>query len=211
MVKCQPREWNDRFSGKMCSIKVLILAVLLSACIYQSDSLFSSDGYGESFFLPFLLGRMTCNSGGLFGNSGSCPTNWIKFHGHCYFFSNDRVQWFEAQQKCRAIHGALVEINSKKESDWITQQLIPRNTGNDTDWYIGANNAANINQFVWEFSQKTIPMPGNSKGFQFWAPSEPEMNRNETCVEIDPELNYMWDNDECDENEHYICERVAVC
>ncbi|XP_063406157.1 C-type lectin domain family 10 member A-like [Mytilus trossulus] len=44
---------------------------------------------------------------------------WHKYNGHCYYYSSDTQNWFDAERKCREINGYIAQIGDKQENDKI--------------------------------------------------------------------------------------------
>ena len=49
----------------------------------------------------------------------ACPEGWMEFRGTCYFHSEKRETWSEAEQRCQEFNSHLVSINSQEEQQFV--------------------------------------------------------------------------------------------
>jgi hypothetical protein len=59
-------------------------------------------------------------------------------------------------------------------------------------------------EYVWETSMTVL----GASGYSNWSPGEPNNHKNENCVKYAHSHNYLWQDTECDQEEHYICEKT---
>ncbi|CAG2226849.1 CD206 [Mytilus edulis] len=50
-------------------------------------------------------------------------TSWIKYDGHCYYYSSESTDWFTAERKCRQIGGYLVKTDNEEEKKTCIQNI----------------------------------------------------------------------------------------
>ncbi|XP_060037583.1 C-type lectin domain family 4 member G-like isoform X3 [Erinaceus europaeus] len=50
-----------------------------------------------------------------------CPASWIPFQGSCYFFSQQRAQWDQAQRLCADAEAHLVIVKDLEEQTFLTR------------------------------------------------------------------------------------------
>lgn len=56
----------------------------------------------------------------------ACPSNWIRFSDHCYFFSNHTVDYNDYEHYCIYYHSLPVSVHSKEENTFISDQVSTR-------------------------------------------------------------------------------------
>ncbi|VDI42117.1 Hypothetical predicted protein [Mytilus galloprovincialis] len=61
------------------------------------------------------------------GKSPRCPAGWKQYKNHCYYFSSDKMSWFEAERKCRNMGAYLksrVEFDKSMDHaiSWLEQK-----------------------------------------------------------------------------------------
>ncbi|XP_057714606.1 uncharacterized protein LOC130930639 [Corythoichthys intestinalis] len=128
-----------------------------------------------------------------------CPSGWLEFEEHCYYFSKVREtkSWDGAVYDCEAKGGHLVIIRSIKERKWLESKL------SNTSW-IGLTDRAVESEWKW------IDGTPLKDSLARWDPIQPDnWKGNEHCVEI-----YDWNdwNDyDCNVNKHYVCKRCLDC
>ena len=49
----------------------------------------------------------------------NCSSGWEERDGHCYLFSQERLFWGEAEERCRHLGGHLASITSQEEHDYL--------------------------------------------------------------------------------------------
>jgi len=88
------------------------------------------------------------------------------FGGHRYKFVSGPCSWAEANERCKRMGGRLVSIESKKESDFLLEKVIPRQMfrGEDNVW-LGASDADAEGDWRW--------VTGNNLRFALWKTGEP--------------------------------------
>ncbi len=49
----------------------------------------------------------------------SCPDDWVKYDGHCYYGALEEFTWTEAENECILLGGHLASIHSQAEQDFV--------------------------------------------------------------------------------------------
>ncbi|XP_060601390.1 sushi, nidogen and EGF-like domain-containing protein 1 [Ruditapes philippinarum] len=125
----------------------------------------------------------------------SCPAGWHFFESSCYFFSDTLVNWFDARDDCIDIGGGLVEINNRRENNFVRDLK-------DIRAWIGLNDLTTEGVYVWVSS-------GNAVGYMKWEEFEPNnQNDNEDCVEMYD--SGLWNDADCTLLMAYVCERAST-
>ncbi|OPL33858.1 hypothetical protein AM593_01135, partial [Mytilus galloprovincialis] len=52
---------------------------------------------------------------------------WLKHDGHCYYYAQEKDNWFTAERRCREIGGYIVKIDNSSENTWISDNK-PKST-----------------------------------------------------------------------------------
>ena len=58
-----------------------------------------------------------------------CPSGFTEYMSSCYQFSNDTLNWIDAEKDCQKTHhkAHLVAVESKMENDYILQYRLFNN------------------------------------------------------------------------------------
>ncbi|CAC5390767.1 unnamed protein product [Mytilus coruscus] len=75
-------------------------------------------------------------------------TKWIKYDGHCYYYSPDASDWFTAERKCREIGGYLAKIDNDEEKNNMYSNANLKNY----NYWIGLTDLKEGN-FRWTYDQ----------------------------------------------------------
>ncbi|CAC5383723.1 unnamed protein product [Mytilus coruscus] len=118
---------------------------------------------------------------------------WHKYNGHCYYYSSDLQNWFNAERNCREIGGYIVKIGNSKENEHIYASR-PKNVG----YWIGLTDL-NEGEFRWNFDQ--------SKATFFpWTNGRGRMGTGYNCVALNTAKRSEWFDTDCNNRYNYICE-----
>ncbi|XP_075144221.1 C-type lectin domain family 2 member B-like [Leptodactylus fuscus] len=70
-----------------------------------------------------------------------CPLNWDAHNGKCYYFSEERNNWFLGEKDCLLRKAELISIENMEEQDFILSHLSLKNghfwiglTMNESEW-----------------------------------------------------------------------------
>ncbi|KFO22970.1 C-type lectin domain family 4 member G [Fukomys damarensis] len=129
-----------------------------------------------------------------------CPTSWLPFRGSCYYFSEPRATWQEAQRNCAVNDAHLVIIDNLDKQGFVT-----RHTRGRGYWLglRGIRNAGRIQNYQW--------VDGLPLGFSHWNSGEPNDSRGqEDCVMM--LHSGLWNDAPCgSERDGWICEKRQRC
>ena len=133
----------------------------------------------------------------------SCPAGWEREGDRCYFFSNEKKTWDEAEETCKVKHkGHLASVPSeqvhkylqrKKTSGWIG--------GVNKDFYNPVNEDST---WVW-----TDCSEWDFDGWEEEEPSKGQDSRLEKCVEYLSDK-HLWNNGFCGNKKKFVCSK-KVC
>ncbi|MBN1525810.1 MAG: OmpA family protein [Spirochaetales bacterium] len=97
------------------------------------------------------------------------------FEGHTYFRVKKELHWHEAKDRCEAVGGYLVVINTKEENDALKRYVV-------ANTWIGFSDEETEGNFVW--------VNGDPVTFTDWANSQPS---NGDGQELDQNYGHFWD------------------
>ncbi|XP_061176072.1 neurocan core protein-like [Saccostrea echinata] len=133
--------------------------------------------------------------------AGGCPYGWSPYHGSCYYFSRDKLSWWQAEMKCASQGGYLVIVDAAHENSFIRRYLAEyRVTGGA--WF-GLNDCLfpNKHRWIWGFSKKRC--------HKFdWYGQEPiyHAKGDWNCGAFWETYQYHWHVDSCAQRNYYVCE-----
>nr|XP_055075152.1 hepatic lectin-like [Misgurnus anguillicaudatus] len=138
-----------------------------------------------------------------------CEEGWTSYGGKCYFFSSEKMTWFEARDLCAGSKAHLVTINSKAEQDLLVSKI------NETHW-IGLNDQETEGRWVWVNNQTL-----EEAGVKFWlikaVNSEPnnwtgDNPSGEDCACLGFERAHLnsWFDASCEYKKKFICEKEFI-
>ncbi|XP_052776850.1 aggrecan core protein-like [Mya arenaria] len=126
----------------------------------------------------------------------TCKSGWVHHGDSCYLFSHDTEDWSMAQLICRLLGGNLAEVRTQSEKLFIRQTASTRRV----KFWIGANDLSTEGEFRWAGSDRRVTITD-------WHSGQPDNYEGaEDCVHTDGERTGTWNDEDCDERMHYICE-----
>jgi hypothetical protein len=112
-----------------------------------------------------------------------------------YQFCATALTWQAARAQCRSWGYRMVSIQGSAEDAWVHSVVdgtFPQR------WWLGAADELVEGSFGWE--------DGAAWSYTNWAPGEPNNINNEDCVELNGNLDGTWNDAQCGQLRHYICE-----
>ncbi|XP_029441925.1 killer cell lectin-like receptor subfamily F member 1 [Rhinatrema bivittatum] len=124
--------------------------------------------------------------------NGSCPMNWLRHKGKCYYFSRDPERsWSRSREDCAERDSQLLVILDQEEKDFI----INRQAGDRYHW-IGLHIPAPGRNWTWvdgsPFNETLVSVSGS-------------MGQDQ-CVAVDKSRFY---SDSCSSLYNWICQKEA--
>ncbi|CAG2255293.1 unnamed protein product [Mytilus edulis] len=135
-------------------------------------------------------------------NASSTCTNCLVFDRSLYKIIDNEKKWQEAVDECKCQGGKLIEIETKKENDFILTELKNRNTGTLGYWLGGYN-------FNNDFDLEWISNPGQGMPFDGTGVGEPNNPFTELCLAAWDDIDFDWADIPCSAILPYICEFSA--
>eukprot|EP00105_Crassostrea_gigas_P013893 XP_011430368.2 PREDICTED: uncharacterized protein LOC105330408 [Crassostrea gigas] len=62
---------------------------------------------------------------GLFIHNNVCELGWHLYNDHCYIYIEMNATWVQGKDHCDSVGAYLSRIESKEESDWVSNTLLP--------------------------------------------------------------------------------------
>jgi hypothetical protein len=129
-----------------------------------------------------------------------CLLDEIRWGDSCYYFSNDILDWDNAETRCRARGPGwdLVALNSPAESAWVRGETVA-----SKDVQIGLNDKLVEGTHTWS--------NGSCRVFDNWDPLTLQPNNlppgSEQCARMTAAAGEGWEDTACNDGEHpYVCE-----
>ncbi|CAC5387122.1 unnamed protein product [Mytilus coruscus] len=123
-------------------------------------------------------------------------TKWIKYDGHCYYYSPDASDWFTAERKCREIGGYLAKIDNDEEKN----NMYSNANLKSYHYWIGLTDLKE-GDFRWTYDQSKAKI-------KYWYPRYGSKGTGSNCVAAayhDNKLKPL-DANCASTNYRYICE-----
>lgn len=125
----------------------------------------------------------------------------------CYLFVARETTWLAAEGNCIRRGATLAKINSQDKNDFLRNYLRSNSrVFSGYDLWVGGKR---LQDGSWQWSDGA-PLGGvtSSDGGNFsdWDEGKPDAFLN-TCLELEADFRYHWNDDFCDELNFYICER----
>jgi hypothetical protein len=124
------------------------------------------------------------------------------WNNHCYWFTNNQVDWGQAHKGCGDQGATLVTINNESENGYIDGLC------GDSCW-VGLNDVAGEGKYLWDDGS-------GLSGYDNWRWNEPNnggLFGNQDCVAMCQNCGWnapsgLWQTEECDDTRPYICEML---
>ncbi|XP_052087152.1 C-type lectin domain family 6 member A-like [Mytilus californianus] len=121
-------------------------------------------------------------------------TKWIKYDGHCYYYSTESTDWFTSERKCREIGGYLVKTDNEEE-----KKNLYSNYNKSYYYWIGLTDLKE-GEFRWTYDQSKAVVKD-------WYPGYGSKGTTHNCVAVCKHDNKSKPFDyPCSSSHRYICE-----
>ncbi|XP_077970679.1 uncharacterized protein LOC144425162 [Styela clava] len=142
------------------------------------------------------------------GITGSCADGWRLALGKCYLFvlsQNAWGTWVDARDRCSAMGGNILVIESDEEQQYIAEKLPEFLDVGANEFWLGISDSLEDGVFRWEDSENT---PVSDNDYIMWNKNQPQ-DRKDTwdCAQIYTGF-YLgrWETGDCFLQQPYICE-----
>jgi len=137
----------------------------------------------------------------------ACEEGWEKNGDHCYYFSNEKKNWFAAEIFCQGEGGHLASVHSGATNDFVWGMM--KRTNLNRIWIGGTDTGK---EGVWKWTDCT---PWD---FTVWGTGEPSNTGDEDCLEVyqfnDQHENKVadkkWNDDKCSKEFGFVCSK-KIC
>ncbi|XP_071133188.1 perlucin-like protein [Mytilus edulis] len=176
-----------------------LLVIFCCVSVIKSETCYGKDEKsilaGIRSSLKALEDRLNIN-----GKSQGCSAGWKEYNNHCYYFSNNKTTWFEAERICRNMGAYLVKVTDAKENSWIKNIIITKKVVAQNYW-MGAQDQLKEGEWRWVSDQSKVQYSG-------WSTGEPNnYGGNEDCVLFYLPCSFNWNDGRCHFPYGYICEK----
>ncbi|XP_071175510.1 C-type lectin domain family 10 member A-like [Mytilus edulis] len=121
-------------------------------------------------------------------------TKWHKYNGHCYYYSQDRQDWFTAERKCREIGGYITKINDQEEN----RRIFQHRPNTNAHYWIGLTDLKE-GEWRWSFDQSKAK-------YTTWISGYGSKGTGHNCVQIPNGHDGKWIDYLCSHQSNYVCE-----
>ena len=134
----------------------------------------------------------------------SCPKNFAKIGGSCYFISKERVGWVEARKKCEAQDSMLVALESETINEELVRIVKESSKRHYAEFWTAGNDIEEEGVWEWAGVRSIVPDYG-------WT-EDPYYSIEENCqlwvVELRTRGRYSdgWHGASCCNSAQYICQ-----
>lgn len=127
-----------------------------------------------------------------------CPPHFFRIGNECYFISQSRQNWLDANFECKDRNSKLAE--PMKYEDKNLRKFLQSSNEKNYIW-IGANYNWRANKWQWGYNGKDIVyqsfsqmVPGSSQDLKY------------NCAVLSPDLKFRWSAKLCTEKLNFICQ-----
>nr|XP_022316220.1 perlucin-like protein [Crassostrea virginica] len=133
--------------------------------------------------------------------ANTCPPGWSQYHNSCYYFSRDRMSWWQASMKCASMGGFLCNIDEAHENTYIRHHLAMYQVKPGAWFALNDCLYPNAHRWGWGFT--------NKRCHKFdWYAGEPVYHQkgDYNCGVFWSTYQYHWHVDSCMQRNYYVCE-----
>uniref|UniRef100_A0A8C5GUM2 C-type lectin domain-containing protein n=1 Tax=Gouania willdenowi TaxID=441366 RepID=A0A8C5GUM2_GOUWI len=130
-----------------------------------------------------------------FCDSGPQTLGWVQICSSFYYISTEMKSWQESRNDCLYREADLMIIDNQAEQRFVKALF--------REVWIGLTDAEN--EGVWKWVDGTL-----LKETSFWCPGEPNNYKNEDCVEVNFNHIGFWNDNDCNQNRTWICEKKVA-
>ncbi|XP_028308776.1 CD209 antigen-like protein C isoform X2 [Gouania willdenowi] len=120
---------------------------------------------------------------------------WVQICSSFYYISTEMKSWQESRNDCLYREADLMIIDNQAEQRFVKALF--------REVWIGLTDAEN--EGVWKWVDGTL-----LKETSFWCPGEPNNYKNEDCVEVNFNHIGFWNDNDCNQNRTWICEKKVA-
>ena len=141
------------------------------------------------------------------GSSQQCPCDMGWYDGHAYMYCDVGLTFTAADSACSNNGYRLATVDTSSEFTEITSNTGTLNSGGH--WWIGLRDTTGSGNWTWVATGTAPKYPAGTGTTSYtswpWAGGEPN-NSSERCVELDGGRTHLWNDEDCDHSQGYVCE-----
>lgn len=127
-----------------------------------------------------------------------CPEAYRRIGNGCYFISDEKLTWHDAQFTCKDLAGGFLAKVNKPWKDRSLKRFLIR-SGVRIERWIGTIYDFGRHNWIWG-------MGGEKLRYQGFSGRRPKENFSWRCGVMDPTLLFKWSTRSCIEQKAFICE-----
>ncbi|XP_071133352.1 perlucin-like protein [Mytilus edulis] len=173
-----------------------LLVIFCCVSVIKSETCYGKD---EKSIISGIRSSLKTLEDKLNGKSPRCPAGWKEYKNHCYYFSSDKMSWFEAERTCRNMGAYLVKVTDSNENSWIKNMITSKKVVEQNYW-MGAGDYLKEGDWRWVNDLSKVQYSG-------WKSGEPNnTGGNEDCAYFYQPHGFNWNDAHCSATSGYICE-----
>ncbi|MCP4921517.1 MAG: hypothetical protein GY913_31865 [Proteobacteria bacterium] len=163
----------------------------------ESDGDCDDDAFGTNPGAADGCNGLDDDCSGVVDDGSTCPCDmeWSSDDDPYMFCGAYSLEWTTARDACAYYGYHLITIDDSTEDSWVENMLIAYNLAG---WWTGYNDRDDEGVWAWE--------DGSSSTYTRWADDEPNNWWGEDCMELWDDKYSLWNDEDCDEVQHFICE-----
>jgi len=126
----------------------------------------------------------------------ACPYGYWKMLDNCYYLSNNKLKWSEAEESCELGNGHLTSVLNGLESSFLTDKIADVDCANFDNYWSGGNNL--VDGVTWQWSD------GRPFNYTKWKPGFPIPGNTFQCISTDRSNGYFA-NENCNQPKRFVC------
>lgn len=123
----------------------------------------------------------------------------VTYGAHDYLFVMNLMTWSQARSYCIQSGYDLVTLSSPEEQAFLTGE---ENSRASSPFWIGYSDKGTEGTFTWASGEPTV--------YVNWRPGQPNNDNNQNCAEDNSQSTGQWNDIDCSQTRHFICERSSV-
>ncbi|XP_071155560.1 perlucin-like protein [Mytilus edulis] len=141
--------------------------------------------------------------------TSGCQNGWTRYRNHCYFFSLNKLDWFEAQRHCHKHGSTLAKIDDANENAWISLKTKELQLSAKNLLWLGGSDLKD-GHWLWMADYSPFSYVNWRKGN---GEREPNGGTRENCLNMLSYQTYRgtWNDYPCDYKMRYLCKKNLKC
>ncbi|VDI42135.1 Hypothetical predicted protein [Mytilus galloprovincialis] len=133
------------------------------------------------------------------GVHGKCHAGWVVWRNTCFMFSDIKEDWTQAELRCRAFHGRLLEILDSETNRFVKDHLVSLGSlAKLRVYFVGASDVAKEGTWEWNTNRERFD-------FTDWGTNQPGGSHAENCLALGGGDGFLWHDYPCHDQHEFIC------